>query len=141
MSLLAIDPGKITGWALFEDSSLCDCGISKTHPPTRVFSKINVIIEKPKVYPNRPIDSNDLIELAIRVGRIVEYYSMHGCTVSLVRPSDWKGQLPKDVLWERARARLSEKERAVEAAATAAPSYRHNMRDAIGIGLWKLGRL
>lgn len=59
-----------------------------------------------------------------------------------VVPSGWKGQMTKDVVTGRVTSRLSEEERAIMAAgmAEAPPSVRHNAIEAVGIGLWKLGR-
>jgi hypothetical protein len=57
-----------------------------------------------------------------------------------VTPKTWKNSLPKSVMWGRILARLSEWEQGrIERAPR--KKERGDVLDAIGIGLWKLGRL
>jgi hypothetical protein len=55
------------------------------------------------------------------------------------KPREWKGTVDADVMTERIRSRLSEKEKA--ALEPCAASLEHNMIDAVGLGLHHLGRL
>lgn len=143
MILLAIDPGVDTGWALFNHSALLTrCGLGG---PPYSFEDVNhVIIEKPQVY-RRALskgDPNDLITLAIQVGRYVERFDKPylGTTVELVVPAEWKGQVPKAVHHARILDELTlvEKTGIANALASVATGKRHNTYDAIGLGLWAL---
>ncbi len=60
-----------------------------------------------------------------------------------VRPSVWKGQVPKKIHHERMAAALCPSERIVlrNALQNIAPGLQHNIKDAVSLGLWKLGRL
>jgi hypothetical protein len=133
--LLAIDPGKDTGWATFIGGALVSCGLG--------FPNHNIdraVIEKPQVY-RRALskgDPNDLITLAVQVGRYAERLEHGGARVDLVTPAEWKGQVPKDVHHQRIRKELTGRESdAVDLAG--APSRKlHNVLDAVGLGLWLL---
>ena len=92
---LAIDPGIDTGTATFaKDGSLLACSVGS---PPRCSGL--VVIEKPQVYPSRfsKGNPNDLITLAIQVGRYVERFEAQGAKVSLTLPHEWKGTIPKDI--------------------------------------------
>jgi hypothetical protein len=132
--ILAIDPGACSGFAYFADTRLVSCGVFGERP-----SAANVhlvVIERPQVYVKREVDLNDLVTLGIFVGRLTEFYS--GCDVEHVLPREWKGQMPKDISWARSQSKLSADEMRI--VPVLAKTTVHNMRDAIGIGLWKCGR-
>ncbi len=57
-----------------------------------------------------------------------------------VTPSEWKGHVPKDIHQPRILKALDARERALVLFVNP-PSLRHNAIDAIGIGLFALGRL
>lgn len=151
MQLLAIDPGGCAGWALYETTPLRSeqhkatlkaCGIwekeysdySKDRPrPDRV------IVEVPQIWPNTP-NKQDIITLAYRLGRYVQWI---GCDdITEVYPVTWKGDLSKAVhqprIWDKLRPDEQEVLRA--AGKGMAPSKRHNMIDAVGLGLYGVGR-
>lgn len=94
------------------------------------------IIEVPQIYPGQQQkgDQNDLIDLAVTVGRYAERAASCGFRVTLVKPRAWKGQLPKDVCWQRVRETLSAYERFNMTEVS--KSKAHNMHDAIGLGTW-----
>lgn len=94
------------------------------------------IIEVPQIYPGQQQkgDQNDLIDLAVVVGRYVECASAQCFRVRLVKPREWKGQLPKDVCWQRVRETLTAVE--LEHMEKVPKSKAHNMHDAIGLGTW-----
>lgn len=150
MSLLAIDPGKDTGWARLDVSGvLIDCGLGD--PPRS--DGCRVIIERPQVYRGRSSkgDPNDLITLAIQVGRYTERMVAQGSSVEHVIPHDWKGTVDPDVLCRRVAATLSAPERdllyRVLAPLARRPmtdehltsGRRHNVIDAVGIAKWSVG--
>ena len=63
----------------------------------------------------------------------------HFPVVETLFPADWKGQVPKEVMTERIRRSLTEEERGRIEKCKA--SLMHNVLDACGIGLYRLGRL
>jgi hypothetical protein len=134
IDLLAVDPGASTGWAAFSGDRLAAWGLGD--PP--VESAGRIAIELPQVYPRQQVPPNDLIALAFLAGR---YAGRARGAVSTVLPHQWKGNMPKDVCAARVRARLSPEERAVVDACDVPDKQRHNVLDAIGIGLFALGRL
>lgn len=139
--LMAIDPGvKKSGWALFdEEGYLVQC----EHQDNESFEEwlertaYETVIEMPRVYGGRSTrgDTQDLLNLSYQVGR----FSMLAGYTTLVHPQTWKGQLPKDVCARRVLSRLAEEERA--RIPKLAKSRLHNVLDAIGIGMWRLGRM
>jgi hypothetical protein len=99
----------------------------------------HIVIEHPRVYPSaaqQKGDPNDLLDL---VGVGAAFAAHFSCTVETVFPSDWKGQVPKDIMVDRIRRALSPEELAT--IAPCAAGLRHNIYDACGIGLWKLSRI
>lgn len=145
--LLSIDPGKNLGWASFCDGSLNGCGvISDALDLDRLcgrlprYDKIVLVIEKPQVYQGRKSkgDPNDLIDLAVQAGFVVG--RLRPSKTVWPKPATWKGQVPKEVVERRVLAILTEQEKELVGHADVRRSVRHNMYDAIGIGLWHLGR-
>lgn len=136
--LLAIDPGADTGWAYFEKKKLTKCGLGA--PP--VVGVTEVLIEKPTLYPRSKARSSDVITLAVRAGECGGAYGSLGVAVEYVEPRTWKGQVPKDVHHARIWATLAQDERLVvdRAVSGLAPSKRHNVLDAVGLGLYGVGR-
>lgn len=150
MRVLAIDPGRDTGWALLDaEGGLVRCGLGM--PPEFVG---RVLVERPQVYQGRASkgDPNDLITLAIQVGRYTERYERTGCVVEHVLPHDWKGSLRPDVCLRRIYDSLPMPERALLddvirplarkplSADALDEGKRHNVVDAVGIAKWSLKR-
>jgi hypothetical protein len=135
--LLAIDPGTSTGWAVFGYpgalAGLRACGLGD--PPVEGAGR--VVIELPQVYPRQQVPPNDLIALAFLAGRCA---GRARGAVSTVLPHQWKGNMPKEVCAARVRAALSPEERAVVDACDVPDKQRHNVLDAVGIGLFSEGR-
>jgi len=147
IELLAIDPGEHTGWAVYGSlsvygplSRLLACGLGM--PPVEAAAR--VVIELPQVYPQHPVPPNDLITLAFLAGRYAGK-TKQDAEVSTVFPHQWKGNLPKDVCAARVRMKLTPEERDVADAAfkegRIPAAQRHNVMDAVGIGLSALGRV
>lgn len=163
--LLAIDPGiRGCGCAFFDGGRLTKAAYVKnpmkegnTAAAARAMAGavlelfvpygavVNAIaLEWPRIYASRiragatKADPNDLLGLAAvdaAIAMLLRY-----AHVDCFAPSDWKGQLPKAAAETRIRGRLSEAELAVLDAADAPPSLLHNVVDAVGIGLHRLGR-
>lgn len=156
MALIAIDPGKVTGFAVFDASdpdlpwegihrlkfagvrTFEECLVSvENHAPLRQDKPAgDCLIEVPQVYPGQQQkgDQNDLIKLAIMVGRYADRATACRFRVTLVKPREWKGQLPKDVCWRRVRETLTPYE--LTTLEKLSKSRAHNMHDAIGLGTW-----
>jgi len=151
--VLAIDPGKNTGIAKFEGEDLVWCDLVKCSKAegyckyTRkilqilsYFSPFTVVIERPQIYPQRQQkgDPNDLIDVAILAGICIG--AAQDCAVDLVKPHAWKGSRPKTVDVNYTKSLLSLAEKRILEKCDCRKSELHNVIDAVGIGLWKLGR-
>jgi hypothetical protein len=137
--LLAIDPGADAGWARFQGKTLCACGLN-VHALTQGVTR--VVIERPHSGKTKA-RLKDVLTLAIRAGewggRCKETL---GVAAEYYEPAQWKGSLAKDICNARIWAALKPDEQAILAKAGegVAPSKRHNICDAVGIGLWVNGR-
>jgi len=143
-AVIAIDPGKCAGWARFDDATkrLVACGLYQWREKDALPPRDGVtIVELPRVYPagRQPVPPNDLITLAYRAGLLARAVAQDGC-IETVYPHEWKKQVPDEILYSRILRELEESERKVIEAAGCAKSTKHNMLDAVGIGLVKVGR-
>ena len=145
--LLAVDPGtNVTGWAVFRDARLVECGCWRADGLYEMLSKLllvrenekfsskRTIIERPQVYAQRKWrgDPNDLIGVALVAGAVAALFP----PVDFVLPHTWKGSAPKDVVSARTRAALTPDELKLVAGVK-----KHDVWDAVGLGLWSLNRL
>jgi hypothetical protein len=149
--LATIDPGEWTGYALFDGVSLVTCGVmgkglEKIQPEVHRFVMNcwpdHAVIEIPQVYRQRQQkgDPNDLIQLALIAGMCMGEFLQGGATVETRLPREWKGQRSKEVDNRSVLKLLTDDERDI-VARSRLPKYKlHNMIDAIGIGLWHVGR-
>ena len=158
-ALLAIDPGTaILGWAYFESRELQCCGISNASKHKTLSDRIkchrdnlsmwlgdvDVACErmfyrhaaggkvKRKDGSVGKIDPQDLIDVNLVAGALGTQW---------VFPHIWKGSVPKAIHQRRIRSKLLDSEIRVLDKCEVAESYLHNTVDAVGIGLWALGRL
>lgn len=76
----------------------------------------------------------DTLKLAYLCGLYAQSLRRRKCSVTLVTPMEWKGQLPKDVVVSRVRRELGE-----ELCMTL--KIKSHAWDAVGLGLWALQRL
>lgn len=145
MGLIAIDPGNVTGMAFFDHTGrlvsannyTVDQGLLTIRNYAELaYGPCVCIIEIPQVYPTQRQkgDQNDLIELAVKVGQYKRRAEDCGFVTHLVKPHQWKGDLPKDVCWIRASETLAQIELAI--LPSLPKSEAHNMHDAIGLGTW-----
>lgn len=142
--IIAIDPGKTTGWAVFEGlpntgGIMKACGICSDLDGVALNGIIEGIIELPKSRHDTP-NPNSLITLAVRIGEYKAELKRAGVAVQLVFPEEWKGQTPKDVSWRRALAKLKPGEITSVAAAKKGHKKVDDLEDAIALGLWFVGR-
>jgi hypothetical protein len=101
-------------------------------------------IEHPRVYPGmgRLGSAKDVEKLGDLAKRLKATFKPTGIDVDLVRPSAWKGQVPKPVHHKRVRAELDERELALlEGPTVGFGDAEGDVWDAVGIELFKLGRL
>jgi hypothetical protein len=147
-SIIAIDPGKRTGWAIFQDAALVDAGtfneirmLTEDAPMVGIMPAI-AVIELPVIYPlgKGKGDPNDLIALAVLVGDLRGFYRLAGFAIELVKPRTWKGTVPKHIHHSRVLAALMGRERALLPKRPNAKDFDHNMLDAVGLGLWFLSK-
>ena len=144
--VIAIDPGKRSGVALFRRALLADdwrlvealTMIEREilERPRQLLGDVLVVIELPVIYPTRKTPPADLIDLAVMVGDLRGFYRRHGFEVRLVTPRNWKGTVPKSIHNKRTLAALTPEERALLPRRPRARDYDHNMLDAVGLGLW-----
>lgn len=134
--LIAIDPGVYkTGIARFRDGKLIDAD----YVPNECISYEDcdrLVVESQQIYPGSPVRTSDLIDLAHAAGMVAGRFEV---APEWVLPKKWKGNTPKAICTKRIEKCLTPEE--VEALDPSVPkSLRHNMLDAVGIGLWALGR-
>lgn len=164
--LIAVDPGaRGCGVASFEDGFLVAASYVKAPaaPALKAAAAAaamaravvewslgrdvgELAVEWPRVYATRlrrgesKVDPNDLLALAGVDAAVAGIFG--GVPVHSYAPSEWKGQMPKDVCQARIRSRLTPaEEHFAEAGAAAAGPAGHNVWDAVGIGLHHTGRL
>jgi hypothetical protein len=138
-TLLAIDPGAKTGWALYqkftEGWTLTGCGVTDPSGGIPIQPRDIVVIEEPQIYPNSPARPADILKLQRIVGRYEERFS-GAKYVHFVHPHAWKGSVPKEIMLSRIEVNTPLRDR--PAMANYKGGYRHNMIDAIGLGRWAL---
>lgn len=142
---IALDPGGTTGWARFAGGELQAAGIIRFGLETRLQRPLDfrrmgvdaVIIEIPdRVEPGIPL--GDVLMCARRAGCFEALALDAGLVVETVPPVRWKGTISKTLTQRRARAALSAAELTCVPKVSIADT--DDMFDAIGIGLWALGR-
>jgi hypothetical protein len=148
--LIAIDPGKAgLGWAAFEGGRLIETGLIANGSLSEAFRALkevclkywpgDAVIEIPQVYQQRlqKGDPNDLITVAVIAGIVAAAFFPYGIEPQLVRAHKWKGNRPKAVDNQYTLSLLDEDEKCKLVKVS---SKQHNVLDAVGIGLWRLGR-
>ncbi len=139
MRCLAIDPGAVTGWALYESRALTACGVCA--PPGLQWGKIDrVLAEMPQKYPHDNVDPNRLLVLARNLGLVVGPLQLAGARIAYVKPAEWKDQEPKPVCHARLWKALTPAAQAIVAACgrgiQAKPLL--DMLDAVALGQYAL---
>lgn len=157
MNLVAVDPGvKATGIAVFEDNELAHVGLLRAvdlRSMIKVLADIGiddcpdaVVVERPTVYHRGGKgDPNDLVSIAIVAGAAAALLGGYWRTteVVFVEPRTWKGSVLKDVHNIRIIKLLNKEEHLIlnDGVASAPTSLVHNVVDAVGLGLYQLGRI
>lgn len=153
MKRAAIDPGKRhAGIALFAGNELVGATLLKTKSVwpqcvVELASKAvtfvkeagmgeldELLLEYPKVARQwAKGDPNDLVALAYTQGAMTT--ALPAKEVKAIEPQAWKGTVDADIVTERIKVQLTPVEQGKVYATD------HNTYDAVGIGLWKCGRL
>lgn len=152
--VLAIDPGtKGIGWARFTPAgTLTEAGLARTTARGLHLAAISLsyqIPKDPEVYVEemtyRPGDRRSVPRDLLRVqwigAAVASAVSSAGIPIP-VTPAKWKGQVPKVIHHPRIVKALTagEVECMDRGLADVPEGLRHNVLDAIGIGLWAVGR-
>ena len=92
------------------------------------------VVEFPRTYGGRASrgSTDDLLSLAALVGTIAAWFN----TSRIVQPQEWKGGTPKKISMKRTIEHLSEAELDLIDWTDCPASLRHNVWDAVGIGLF-----
>jgi len=145
MKVIAIDPGKDSGVAVFIDCVLQHVALVDWDAPIEVTRVAvpggNVVIcEVPQSYRMGAASRHSLLTLSFRAGYLVGLLRPEA--FKLVTPQEWKGQTPKRIQQVRTAAVLLTQEHVVlmSAMRDIPESKQHNVWDAVGIGLWYLRR-
>ncbi len=153
MILVAIDPGRDAGVALFVGGRLVGARLVNGLRPSPglvglglLSGDAEIAVEIPVLYPGgrSRAPGGDLITLAYRAGRLVEAVDAalgpRNVKVVELAPAAWKAQVPPTLLEARIRERLDADELALVEGVTS-PTRLHNVLDAVGLGLFRLKRM
>lgn len=168
MGLIAIDPGVhnmaiavfgdngvlLEAWNETDARSAFEGLLNETlerwgSPPLRLINRLQshvrlernrIVGERQVVYPGAKglkTNPNDLLDLAMCAGAFYGALcvDMHA-SLTIVAPAQWKAQVPKDITRKRIEGLLSHS----EPLSIKKGGEMHNVYDAIGIGLFALGR-
>lgn len=165
MTIIAIDPGfRDCGVAVFRDGTLVRCDHVKSKATGLVeaiqFSQtadavmefvsdvvedghFDLAIEYPQQYANSPAPRESVQKLVGVIGALAARVQATSCGLSVrvttYKPREWKGQVPKEIMFDRILSRLNEDEN--ETLPALSKTRLSHVYDAIGIGLHHLGRL
>ncbi len=143
----AVDPGKKqSAVACFRNGELIAVYFAhQTSVDLDPKLKGEVVMEVPMVYggPMREnVNPNDLVDITAAGMGVAAQLSKPSTRIRQVKPSEWKGQVPKKITQQRTERLLTQAER-IRLGQCLAPikaSLRHNLWDAVGIGLFALKR-
>ncbi len=159
--LLAIDPGQDSGWALFNAErrlAICGLGLATLGTMRLLRALSEVIIECEQLHGRSEKNPNSILLMARNAGEWFGRCSEYCENVRYIRVADWKGSTPKDINHRRTLEKLdpselkalvigckdlSPRSAAIDAAirkGLTTSDKRQNVLDAIGIGLWGVGR-
>lgn len=141
--ILTVDSGANLGWALFNplNAQLFDCGLKDLLTILPQYQRIiqRIVVERPHAGKTRA-RARDILTLAIRAGEaggVLRYVT--GVEPEYIEPQRWKGQLPKKRCNEIVEAKLFIQEKSLLNKIKPL-SAKHNVLDAVGIGLHCVGR-
>jgi hypothetical protein len=100
-----------------------------------------ISVEYPEQYDRTPAPRSSVQGLACTGGGIVSMLKRPSNSVKFVLPKTWKKQVPKEIMLQRIESKLDENEKKLLDDQKFAKYKRHNVVDAIGLGLYELDRL
>lgn len=148
--IVGLDPGKAKfGWAVMgAGGQIISTGVCRGADMLDYVDALatgswwptsEVLIETPAKKWGRTRD-RDILAVAVTAGAL-----KHACrgagSVTLVEPRRWKGTMDGDAMTAAILRRLTPAERAIVDACGVPRRYLHDAVDAIGICLWRAGRL
>lgn len=136
--LIAVDSGARSGYAYFSGGVLRGARLVSIEDDFGT-SDADAVVE----IPDRvKVDPKSIIKLALNAGRWLEKLGM-ACSgeVRAVEASAWKASVNPDILAQRILEFLTPEEIAVIPKTRSALGFDHNVIDAVGLGLWTLGRM
>jgi hypothetical protein len=150
VNITAADPGKrYAGGAHFQGGALIAGRLFKAQSKSQARGVVEigtamsleypdtdtVYVEKPTIrrQVRQPGDPNDVADLNLTNGAILMAFPQARHETVLVNV--WKGSVPKEIMNRRVLERLTAEE------LSRLTTKNHNVLDAVGIGLWALGRL
>ncbi len=142
--MYAVDPGKkSSAVACFKDGEFI--GVWFADPAGMDIKPGHVgevAMEMPRAYPGSPVRENDLLDLAAAGMAVASKLGKPLTRIQLIFPADWKGTVPKPICQKRIERKLTQGEliRLGQCLAPVKASIRHNLYDAVGIGLYALKR-
>lgn len=98
-----------------------------------------VVVEEQKINFGRTKNPDDLLQCNGAAGAISMAFA--DCLIQGVIPENWKGSIPKEDMTARIQSRLEERPEELRCVESCPTGLRHNILDAVGIGLWFFGRL
>ena len=149
--IAAVDSGlHHVGWSIFDGARLVACGLWRDDvrrpqvlPAPEGIERVTQ--EVPKIYrgQKKKVRPQDLLNISARGGYVCGLLVRNSelATHKLIAPRDWKGTIDGDAFLDRILGRLGLSERALIKACGCPPYLEHNVIDAVGIGLWEVGRL
>ncbi len=141
MYVLAVDPAaRGFAWALLGPGGLVACGEAasvRDLPPMP--RQVEVFMERPQDYVAFGVAHDDLDRLRRTLRAIATWAAKAGYAVVYTTPHAWKGNVPKVVHHNRLRGVLGGGD--VGVALPGEPGYNHNVADAVGLALFRAGRV
>lgn len=137
--LCAVDSGKDSGFAIFADGELVSACLRQLPKDGTTASNFQAAVVE---IPDRiRVNPKSIIKLALNAGAWLQYFGGYGRPVEAIEASAWKASTDPDILARRILACLTPAELARVPKTKSALGYNHNVVDAIGLGLWRLGRM
>ncbi len=134
--LVAIDPGRSAGVAYYQAGKLTRVSaISSPRLLERDRCRV-LVLERPRQYPKSPVRPESNITLAVTAGLLAG--RLDYTELVQVHPQEWKGQRPKETDHRYTKKVLEPDE--LRVALSVGGKKAEDVLDAVGLGLWYIGR-
>ena len=137
VKLYSVDPGKkYYAWAEWGlQDNLAAAGLSLI-TERKDWGNVPLVIEKPQVYKFGKAKNKDIVDLSVGAGKVMTFTTGR---VFEYLPAFWKGQMDKKEHQKRIRDSLTSREAQILEGFL--KTELDHILDAVGIGLFHLGRL